>query len=157
LASAVRSQNHIRNLLRSNSPQLRDSDLKFRQNFQKKSFKGFVRTIDFVNQQYRRRRFAKDRPQKGTSEKKIVSENMTLQLFGWLVTFLPDFNCQKLLLVVPLVQRRMSIQSLIALEADQLGSKKRRENFCNFRFADACVPLDQERLWESHEQINCRS
>src|SRR5262249_40248463 len=121
----------MRYLLRSYSPQLRDSDLKLRQNLQQERFKGFVRAIDFINQQYRGRRLAKNRPQKWTTKKKVVSEDMALQLFDRLVTFLPGLNRQQLLLIVPFVERRMSVQSLITLEADQLGSEKRCKNFCN--------------------------
>ena len=77
---------------------------------------------------------------------------MLLDAFGRLARALARLDGEKLALVVPLVERGVLIQSLVALQADEFGAVHRRQRLGDFRLADAGLALQQQRpLEEVHE------
>ena len=67
-----------------------------------------------------------------------------------------DPQAQQLLLVVPLVERRVDVEPLVALETDQLRVEERREDLGDLGLADPRVALDEERLLHGAGQVHRR-
>ena len=65
---------------------------------------------------------------------------------------LEGLQVEHLARVVPLVDRRAGVQTLIALEPDQRRVEHRREHLGDFGFADAGFALEQERLAQPQSQ-----
>ena len=67
---------------------------------------------------------------------------------------LEDLGIEELLGVLPFVERLALIQSLVALETNQLPSKRGRGDLCKVGFADPGGTLDQDGFSELFGQIN---
>ncbi len=58
----------------------------------------------------------------------------------------PGLDAQKLLLVVPLIQRPSLVQALVALEADQFGAGRGSQRLGELRLAHPGRPFHEQRL-----------
>ena len=59
---------------------------------------------------------------------------------------------EELALIVPLVERRVLVEALVALQADQLGAVHGGERLANLGLADAGLALQQQRTLEEFHQ-----
>ena len=62
------------------------------------------------------------------------------------------FDRQQLALIIPLVERGILIEALVALQANELGAVDRRERFADFGLADPGLALKQQRALEEFHQ-----
>src|SRR5207302_1846292 len=62
-----------------------------------------------------------------------------------LATGLQQADLEHLAGIVPLVDRGVDVQPLVALEANQTRAEGRGEDLCQFRLADAGLALEQQR------------
>jgi hypothetical protein len=56
--------------------------------------------------------------------------------------------------VVPVVERVMEVDALVALESDQVGARGSRQRLSDLGLADARLALEQERLLEGRRQVD---
>src|SRR5258707_10947626 len=149
LAGAVRGQHHMRYRGRRNRSELRDRDLKIRQQFEQERLELVVGTVDLVDQQHRRRG-PPDRGQQRPFQQIFFRKNLVLDGVGILAAMRLDR--EQLPLVIPFIERGRLIQALIALQADQLGRMRRGQRFCHFGLADARFTFEQQRTPEQLHQ-----
>ncbi len=108
-----------------------------------------VGTIDLVDEEDGRslvgRAAVGDRPQEGSADQEPLREELVL---GDGIGAGPPVSCpqiQKLALVVPLVQGLRGVDSLVALEADQVAADPSRQSVADLRLAHARLALQEER------------
>ena len=77
---------------------------------------------------------------------------MLLDRVGVLAGALARLDGEKLALIVPLVERGVLIEALVALQADQLGVVHGGERLGDFGLADARLALEQQRALEELHQ-----
>jgi len=65
---------------------------------------------------------------------------------------LPAPNLQYLASVVPLVDRLIYVQSLVALQANQLGAQSVGQGACDLGLADTGFPLQEQGPLQLHRQ-----
>src|SRR6185369_14991823 len=67
-----------------------------------------------------------------------------------------DLNAQELLLIVPLVERVRVVETLVALEADELGPEHRRDHLRELGLSRPRRSFDEERLLEDEREVEHR-
>src|SRR5215469_13700758 len=154
LPGAVGSENNVWNVLCLERSHLRDADLKIRQQFEEKCLESLVGAIDLINQQHRRSLLCENRLEQGALEKELFAKNVLFLLFDGLLCFFLDFYGQQLLLIVPFVNRRAHIQTLVTLQPDKARPQHCGEYLSHLRLAQARVTFNQKRLVELHRQVN---
>ena len=81
---------------------------------------------------------------------------MRVEILNLSVAPFLNFNREQLLLIVPLVDRRIQIQTFVTLEPDQFCLQHGSQYLGGLRFSYPRVPLDQERFPKPDEQIDGR-
>src|ERR1700730_1726869 len=140
-AAAIRGQYDVGRFFCLNRAELRNGNLKLSKQLEQKRFECFVRSINFIDQQDRRFYFGKDRLQERALKKEIGPEDIVLLFLDRFVAALLNLDGQKLLLIVPLVDRRIQIQSFVTLEPDQFCLQRGRQCLGGLRFSYSGVPL----------------
>ncbi len=146
LARAVRSEHHQGHVLGAYRAELRNRDLEIREHFEEKGLEAFVGAIDLVDQQDRRAFAARDRAQQRPLEQVLAPEDQVFELGGIAGFSLRDAQAQQLALVVPLVERGVGVQALVALQPDKFSREHAGEDLRDLGLADPRLPLHQERL-----------
>src|SRR6516165_5082067 len=147
LAGAVRGNDHDRRMYGFDSPELRDRDLEVRQHLEQECLKGFIRTIELVDEENgRARSIGLERLQQRPLDqillgKHVMGEPLAVDRpFGF-----GEPDRDHLGGVVPLVDRGRDVQPFIALQPDQPTAERCRKHFCNLGLADAGLALEKER------------
>ena len=65
-------------------------------------------------------------------------------------------DAEQLLLVVPLVERPRLVETLVALQPDQVGARRARHRLGQLGLADPGRPLDQQRLLQRAREVGRR-
>ena len=65
---------------------------------------------------------------------------------------LAGLDGEQLALIVPLVQRGVLVEALVALQADQFGAVHGGERLCDLGLADARLAFEQQRALEELHQ-----
>ncbi len=151
LARRVRGQHHARDRDRFYRPELGNRDLEIRKKLEQERLELLVGAVDLVDQKHRRRQPA-DRGEERPLQQIALREDVLLDLFRVLARALARLDGKKLALVVPLVERGVLVEPLVALEADQLGLVHLGERLRDLRLADARLAFDQERPAEKVHQ-----
>ncbi len=133
-------------MLRRERAELRDRDLEIRENLQEKGLEPVVGTIHLVHEQHRGPLAPRDRTQERTLEQIFAGKDGLLELRGIAAPVLRHPQPQHLAGVVPLVEGRVDVEPLVALEPDELRIQQARENLGELGLPDAGIPFDQERL-----------
>ncbi len=120
LARPVRREDHARGLLRANRAELRDGDLEVRQDLEQVRLEFLVGPVDLVDQQHRRHAVVRlegleERP----SDQEFRPEDVVGRCMGRVAARLQQPDLEHLARVVPLVDRRVDVQPLVALEANE--------------------------------------
>ena len=77
---------------------------------------------------------------------------MLLDRVGILADSFARLDGEQLALVVPLVERRLLVEALVALQADELGAVHRGERLGHLGLADAGLAFEQQRTLEELHQ-----
>jgi hypothetical protein len=96
-----------------------------------------------------------DRGQQRPAEQELLREHVVVDLVPAVVV-LARLDAQELLLVVPLVERARLVEPLVALQPDELGTNRGGDRLRELGLADACGPLDEQRLAEAVRQEDRR-
>ena len=73
---------------------------------------------------------------------------MLAQFFPSQALLLVGLHPQKLLLIIPFVERARLVESLVTLQPDELGVENFREHLGDFGLARAGGTFNQQRLFE---------
>src|SRR3546814_11233906 len=92
-----------------------------------------------------RRLVLSDRRQQRTLQQELLGEDVLLHCFGALAAALARFDGEQLTLVVPLVNRRVGVEALVALQADQPSVVDLRQRLGDLGLADAGSHFPQPR------------
>src|SRR5581483_4639373 len=65
-------------------------------------------------------------------------------------------DIEQLASIVPLIERLVGVNALVALEADQLAPEHRGKDFCKFRFADSNLSLEEDGSLKGHRHKHRR-
>src|SRR5690606_5740461 len=149
----VGGENHVGLVLGPDRPQLRDGHLKLPEHLQQERLKLLVRPVHLVDQKNRRRFLVGNRLQEGTAEQKGGAENLLFPLLGRRPAIFRETDMQHLLRIVPLVQRRVNIESFVALQPHLTGIQHRRQHLGDFRLAHAGGTLHQQGFAEGAHQV----
>src|SRR4051794_19934181 len=126
--------------------QLGDADLEVAEDLEQHRLELLVGLVDLVDQEHDRLGL-RDRLEQRAGEQELLAEDVVLHRLPAGVGGL-GLDAQELLAVVPLVQRFGLVETLVALEADQLATGGAGERLGELRLADAGRPLDENRLAE---------
>ena len=131
--------------------ELRNADLEIGEKLEQKRLELLVGAIDFVDQQHRRR-LAADGGKQRPLEQIVLGEDMLFDVVGILADPLAGLDGEKLALIVPLVERGVLVETLVALQADELGLVHGGERLGDFGLADAGFAFEQQRTLEKIHQ-----
>ncbi len=123
-------------------PYLGDGDLHLAEQLQQKGLELLVGLVDLVDEQHHRPLRA-DGLEQGALQQVLVAEQGLGQRVRVLAVHL-HLDAQKLLLIVPLVERLALVQSLVALQAHQFPVQGGGHDLGNLRLAHAGGPLDEQ-------------
>src|SRR5712692_124607 len=156
LAGAVRRDDHERGLLGFDGADLGDRDLEVGQQLEQKGLELFVRPVDLIDQEHRRRGVVVvDGVQQRAAEEELRAEDLTLcQPAVFALVEEPDV--QELAWVVPLVNRVGEVDSLVALEADEPSAKHFRHDLGGLRLSHPRLTFDEERLFQLQREEDRR-
>ena len=147
LARAVRGQDDVRRVLRPDRAELRDRDLEVGQHLEQERLEAVVGAIDLVDEQHRRPVAPGDRAQQRPLEQVVARRRSASSSSpGRAPRARAIRSAQHLPRVVPLVERGLDVEALVALQADQLGAEQAREHLRELGLADAGVALDEQGL-----------
>src|SRR5262249_48100523 len=139
-------------MFRANCPDLRNADLKIRQQFKQKSFEGFVGPVNFIYEKDRRSILFTQRLKQRPFEKELTPKNVFLFFLDALAAFFLNFDRQQLPLVIPLIDRCINIQPFVALKANQAHIQEGRQNLGYLSLAQASVPFQKNGLAQLDQQ-----
>src|SRR3954452_14437876 len=146
LAGVVRCEQHERVRLRLDHAELGDADLEVAQDLEQHRLELLVGLVDLVDQQHYGL-VLRDRLEQRSGEQDLLAEDVVLDGLPAGVGGL-GLDAQELLAVVPLVQRLGLVETLVALEPDQLAAGGARQSLGQLRLADARRPLHEHGLAE---------
>ena len=146
-AGAVGGDDDDRRVRRLHGAELRDGDLEVREDFQQVRLERFVGAVELVDQQHRRSADIRlQRLQQRPLDQIAVGENVRGQLLAiGIAGGFRQANGDHLRRAVPLVDGGGDIEPLIALQADQLASERRRQDLGDLGLADAGLAFQEQR------------
>ena len=131
--------------------ELGDADLEVGQELEQERLELLVGAVDLVDQQHRRL-LAPDRGEQRPLEQVALGEDVLLDRVGVLAGAFARLDGEQLALIVPLVERGVLVEALVALQADQLGAVHRGERLGDLGLADAGLAFEQQRALEELHQ-----
>ena len=154
LARPIRREDDERRLARAHGAELGDRDLKFREQFEQISFELLVGAIDLVDEEHGRTRSRRvDRlQQRPLDQKRFAVQLATGARAVDRAGGLEDAQLEELPRVVPLVHGVRDVETLIALESDEIGTERRGNGAGERGLADAGFALEEQRTPETESQ-----
>jgi hypothetical protein len=147
-ARAVRGEHDERAPPRGDRAELRDRDREVGQELEQERLELVVGAVDLVDQQHRRvGRIRLERLQQRSPQQELAAEELAR-----LGARLGRTDRQQLALVVPVVDRVVQVDALVALQADQPRAGGRRQRTRHLGLADARLALEQQRLLERRRE-----
>ena len=157
LAGPVRRQHDLRGLRGADGPDLGDRDLEVGQDLEQVGLELLVRPVDLVDQQHRRHPIGGlERLEQGPLEQELGAEDVVGRRLVDLAARFEQPDLEHLARVVPLVDRGVDVQALVALEADEPRPERCREHLRELRLADARLALEQQRAAELEREEHRR-
>ena len=126
--------------------ELRDRDREVGEELEQERLELVVGAVDLVDQQHRRA-VVLERLQQRPPQQELASEQLAR-----LGARLGGADRQQLALVVPVVDRVVEVDALVALQADQPRARRRGERARDLGLADAGLALEQQRLLEGRRR-----
>ena len=154
LAAGVGREDDVRPPGRCDRAELRDGDLEVRQHLEQEPLDLDVGLVDLVDEQHGRL-VAPDRGQQRPGEQELLGEDVVVGLGPGLVRG-RRLDAQQLLLVVPLVERARLVETLVALQPNQLRAGRPRHRLGQLGLPDAGRALDQQRLLQRACEVRRR-
>src|SRR5579863_5115259 len=150
-ARTIRSEHHHRMLAGAQRAEFGNRDLEVGEQFEQEGLEFLVRLVDLVDQQddLARRRY---RAQQRALEQVLAREQMIGDFLPAEPLMLIRLQTQKLLLVVPFVERARLVEPLVALQTYKLRAEHLRENLGHFGFSRTRGPFDEQRLVERERE-----
>ena len=142
----------MRDVGRGDGADLGDRDLPVGEYLEQERLELLVGAVELVYQQHRRP-VVGDRLEQGPLEQEGLAEDVGLALVEAALPPFFETDLEQLALVVPLVQGGAGVESLVALQTDQVGVEGPRHHLGDLRLAYACRPLDEERLVQGSRQV----
>src|SRR5579872_28787 len=155
LARAVAGEHHVRNLSRPNRPDLGDAHLKVREDLEQKRLELLVRAVHLVDQQHGRA-LGRDRLQQRALQEKRLAEDDVLLLLHRPPVRLLELDAQHLPLVVPLVERGVNVEPLVALQPDQVRVQRARHDLGDLGLPDAGLSFDEQGFVQHDAEVHRR-
>ena len=90
--------------------------------------------------------------QQRTLDEEPGAEDLVGRVFAQLSSLLEQAGVEELTRVIPLVQRLVGVDALVALEAHELGAERGCQCLGDLGLADAGLALEEERLTERERQ-----
>ena len=144
LAGAVRGHDHGRAPGRLDRAQLRDRDLEVGEQLEQEGLELVVGAVDLVDQQHDRAGDARaPRAAAGASRNSRRKRSRLGRLAA-----LGRAHREQLARIVPVIERAVHVDPLVALEADQPRAGRRGERLRGLGLADPGLALEQQRLAE---------
>ena len=157
--------------------QLRDRDLKVRQNLQQVCLEGLVGAVEFVDEEDGGDAVGRvESGEQGAPDEEVLGKDVAGEVGGRVVGVgarsigrtgartrcpaavpLRSPDMDHLLRVVPLVHGRCQIQSLVALQPNERTAESRRQRLCHLGLADARLALQQQRPAQFERQEKGRA
>jgi hypothetical protein len=138
----------------ADGPELRDRDLELGEHLQEEGLEAVVRAVDLVDEEDGgggAREGLEERP----LQQVLPREDRGLERFRGRAPPLRGLHAQELARVVPLVERGLDVDPLVALQADQLRAEDAGEDLGDLGLAHSRVALDEERLAHLHREVEC--
>ena len=150
LPGAVGGQHHDRPPRGGDRPELGDRDREVRQELQQERLELVVGAVDLVDQQHDGLRgIGFERLQQRPAQQEAPAEQLAL-----VDAALGRPQRQQLARVVPVVDRVVQVDPLVALQPDQPRAGRRRQRPRDLGLADAGLALQQQRLLERRGQVD---
>ena len=155
LTSAIRRYNDHGRVRCSERAEFGDGYLVIGEKFQQEALELLIGPIKFVDQQDGRTisRLV-DGFQQGALNQELRVEQIEIRRPIALAAGFHQADFQKLPSVIPLVHRMVDIQSLVTLEADQVGMKAGSQCAGDFGLPDAGLSLQEQRSLKFQSQKN---
>ena len=155
LAGAVGSDDDHGRVGGVKGAQLGNGDLVIGQEFQEEPFKLLIGAVELVNEEHRGAVTALvDGFQKRALDQELRAEQVDVR--GVTVPGLPpglhQANFQQLAGVVPLVDRVVDVEALVALQPDQIGAESGSQSAGDFGLADAGLAFQEQRAAQLQRQ-----
>ena len=143
LARAVGREDHDRRLVGDDRADLRDRDLEVRQQLEQERLELVVSAVDLVDQEHRPVAGADSVEQWSFEQELRPEELVDVGVVEAALRQCPDL--QHLPGVVPLVQRLVGVDALVALQSDQPTAGHGGQHFGYLGLADPDLTLEQQR------------
>ncbi len=128
---------------------LGDGDLEVGQDLEEVGLELLVGAVDLVDQEDRGDAIvALERLEERPSDQEVATEDVVGGRPVRLAAGLEQPDLQHLARVVPLVDRGVDVEALVALEPDQAGTEARGQDLGELRLADAGLALEEQRAAE---------
>ena len=137
-------------MLCGDRPELGDRDREVRQELEQERLELVVGAVDLVDQQHDRS-IVLERVEQRASQQEPAREQLSL-----VDASLGRAQREQLSRVVPVVDRVVQVDALVALQADQARAGGRGERARHLRLADAGLALEQQRLLERDREVNAQ-
>ena len=129
-------------------PELRDRDREVGQELEQEGLELVVGAVDLVDQQHGRPALVLQRLQQRPPQQELGPEQLARRRAR-----LGRPDREQLALVVPVVDRVVEVDALVALQPDQLGAGRGRQRARDLGLAHARLALQQQRLLEREREI----
>ena len=154
LTGGVRGQHHEGSPYGGDGAHLGDGDLEVAEHLEQQPLDLDVGLVDLVDEQHRRL-LAPDGGQQRAGEQELVGEDVVVGLLPGLVAG-GGLDAEELFLVVPLIKRAGLVETLVALQADQVGAARAGDRLGQLGLADPGRALDQQRLLQRAGEVGRR-
>ena len=153
LAGPVGGQDDPRRLLGLDRADLGDGHLEVGQDLEQVRLELLVGAVDLVDEQDGRDAVGRlERLEQRPTDEEVAAEDVVGGGLVGLAAGLEQPDLEHLARVVPLVDRRVDVQALVALEADEPRAEGRREDLGELGLADAGLALQEQRTPELEGQ-----
>ena len=144
LTGAVGGEDHQRRAAGRDGPDLGDADLEVGEQLEQERLELVVGPIDLVDQQHGPVA-GPDCLQERALKKELWAEQLVDSGVVVDLLFRQGPDLQHLPGIVPLVQRLVGVDALVALQADQTFGRRRSEHLRHLRLADSHLAFEQDR------------
>ena len=138
---------------RADRAELGDGHLEIGEHLEQEGLERLVGAVELVDQQHRRPGgIGLERLQQRTADQEAVGEDLALDARARRMGRLGHADLEHLARVVPLIDRRRDVETLVALQADQPATEGGGQHLGDLGLADARLALEEERPVELEGQ-----
>ena len=142
----------MRLVTRADGADLGNRHLELGQHFEQEGLERLVGAVDLVDEEHRCSILG-DRLEQRPLQQKLLAEDLGFALGQRAAAAFAQAGAQHLPGIVPLVERRHRVETLVALQPDEARVEHVGEHLGAFGLADAGRALDQQRLVERQDEL----